>query len=62
LQEDYAAADFNISEHVIDNSNIENTSMNEIQLALLGLIILATSLVFFYLIDMVPANIENNWD
>jgi hypothetical protein len=36
--------------------------MNEVQLALLGLIILAASLVFFYLIDMVPAYIENNWD
>jgi phosphoribosylaminoimidazole (AIR) synthetase len=33
--------------------------MNEMQLVLLGLIVLGTSLVFFYLTDIVPAKIEN---
>jgi hypothetical protein len=33
--------------------------MNEMQLVLLGLIVLASSIVFFYLTDMVPAKIEN---
>jgi glucose uptake protein GlcU len=43
----------------IDNPNIENANMNEMQLVLLGLIVLASSVVFFYLTDVVPANIEN---
>ena len=33
--------------------------MNELQLVLLGLIVLGASLVFFYLTDLVPAKIEN---
>ena len=33
--------------------------MNEMQLILLGLVVLGSSLVFFYLTDMVPAQIEN---
>ncbi len=33
--------------------------MNEMQLVLLGLIVLGTSLVFFYLTDVVSAKIEN---
>jgi hypothetical protein len=33
--------------------------MNEMQLVLLGLIVLGSSLVFFYLTDIVPAKIEN---
>ncbi len=33
--------------------------MNEMQLVLLGLIVLGASLVFFYLTDLVPAKIEN---
>ena len=33
--------------------------MNEMQLILLGLIVLGASLVFFYLTDLVPAKIEN---
>jgi hypothetical protein len=33
--------------------------MNEIQLVLLGLIVLGSSLLFFYLTDVVPPNIEN---
>jgi glucose uptake protein GlcU len=43
----------------IDNPNIENANMNEMQLVLLGLIVLVSSVVFFYLTDVVPANIEN---
>jgi hypothetical protein len=43
----------------IDNPHIENANMNEMQLVLLGLIVLASLVVFFYLIDVVPANIEN---
>jgi hypothetical protein len=33
--------------------------MNEIQLVLLGLVVLGSSVVFFYLTDLVPKNIEN---
>ena len=33
--------------------------MNDMQLVLLGLIVLGSSLVFFYLTDVVPAKIEN---
>ena len=33
--------------------------MNDMQLVLLGLIVLGSSLVFFYLTDIVPAKIEN---
>ena len=33
--------------------------MNEMQLVLLGLIVLGSSLTFFYLTDLVPAKIEN---
>jgi cadmium resistance protein CadD (predicted permease) len=33
--------------------------MNEMQLVLLGLMVLGASLVFFYLTDLVPAKIEN---
>ena len=33
--------------------------MNEMQLVLLGLIVLGPSLVFFYLTDIVPPKIEN---
>ena len=33
--------------------------MNEMQLVLLGLIVLGSSLVFFYLTDVVPRKIEN---
>jgi cadmium resistance protein CadD (predicted permease) len=33
--------------------------MNEIQIIVLGLIILGASLVIFYLTDLVPAKIEN---
>src|SRR5919198_4944134 len=33
--------------------------MNEMQLVLLGLIVLGASLTFFYLTDLVPAKIEN---
>jgi hypothetical protein len=33
--------------------------MNEMQLVLLGLIVLGASLVFFYLTDLVPGKIEN---
>ena len=33
--------------------------MNEMQLVLLGLIVLGASLIFFYLTDLVPAKIEN---
>ena len=33
--------------------------MNEMQLVLLGLIVLVSSVVFFYLTDVVPAKIEN---
>jgi hypothetical protein len=33
--------------------------MNEMQLVLLGLIVLGASLAFFYLTDLVPAKIEN---
>ena len=33
--------------------------MNEMQLVLLGLMVLASSVVFFYLTDVVPAKIEN---
>jgi hypothetical protein len=33
--------------------------MNEMQLVLLGLIVLGSSLVFFYLTDIVPPKIEN---
>ena len=43
----------------INNPHIENANMNEMQLVLLGLIVLASSVVFFYLTDMIPANIEN---
>jgi len=43
----------------IDNPNIENVNMNEMQLVILGLIVLASSVVFFYLTDVVSANIEN---
>jgi len=34
-------------------------SMNEIQLVLLGLMILGASVIFFYLTDIVPAKVEN---
>jgi len=43
----------------IDNRNIENANMNEMQLVLLGLVVLGSSVVFFYLTDVVPAKIEN---
>ena len=33
--------------------------MNDMQLVLMGLIVLGSSLVFFYLTDIVPAKIEN---
>jgi hypothetical protein len=33
--------------------------MNEMQLVLLGLILLGASVIFFYLTDIVPAKIEN---
>jgi hypothetical protein len=33
--------------------------MNEMQLVLLGLIVLGASVIFFYLTDLVPAKIEN---
>jgi cadmium resistance protein CadD (predicted permease) len=33
--------------------------MNEVQLVLLGLMVLGASLTFFYLTDFVPAKIEN---
>ena len=33
--------------------------MNEMQLVLLGLMVLGASLTFFYLTDLVPAKIEN---
>ena len=33
--------------------------MNEMQLVLLGLIVLGSSLVFFYLTDIVPRKIQN---
>src|SRR6478672_639214 len=34
-------------------------SMNEMQLVLLGLMILGASVIFFYLTDIVPAKVEN---
>jgi len=34
-------------------------SMNEIQLVLLGLMILGASVIFFYLTDIVPEKVEN---
>ena len=34
-------------------------SMNEIQLVLLGLMILGASVIFFYLTDIIPAKVEN---
>jgi hypothetical protein len=34
-------------------------SMNEMQLVLLGLMILGASVIFFYLTDIVPARVEN---
>jgi hypothetical protein len=34
-------------------------SMDEIQLVLLGLMILGASVIFFYLTDIVPAKVEN---
>jgi hypothetical protein len=34
-------------------------SMNEIQLVLLGLMILGASVIFFYLTDILPAKVEN---
>jgi hypothetical protein len=37
---------------------IEN-SMNEMQLVLLGLMVLGASVIFFYLTDIVPAKVEN---
>jgi hypothetical protein len=33
--------------------------MNEMQIVLLGLILLGASVIFFYLTDLVPAKIEN---
>lgn len=33
--------------------------MNEIQLILLGLLVLGSSVVFFYLTDLIPRQIEN---
>jgi hypothetical protein len=33
--------------------------MNEIQLILLGLLVLGSSVVFFYLTDLIPKQIEN---
>ena len=34
-------------------------SMNEMQLVLLGLMVLGASVIFFYLTDIVPAKVEN---
>jgi len=33
--------------------------MNEIQLILLGLLVLGSSIVFFYLTDLIPRQVEN---
>ncbi len=37
----------------------EEQNMNEMQLVFLGLIVLGSSLAFFYFTDVVPAKIEN---